>query len=118
MLDTTQSPQTIVDNYTLGTKNRDIDLLKSIFHEDCIMTGYLGPDFLNGSTEPFYDALRNNEIGPDYTSETTELNVTDRIATATVVEKNLLGLDFTSHFHLAQQPDGQWLITSKLFRHA
>jgi len=118
MSDATSTPQAVVEAYTTGTATRDVALLKSIFHEDAVMTGYLGPDFLNGSPAPFFGALEANEVGPDYASETTGLTVTDRIAHATTEEQNLLGLNFTNHFHMAQLDDGTWRITSKLFRHA
>jgi hypothetical protein len=117
MKDATTSPEALVEAYAKGTATRDIALLESIFHEDAVMTGYLGPNFLNGGPEPFYGALEANEVGDDYRSETTSLLVTDKIASATTEEKNLLGMDFTNHFHMAQLDDGSWRITSKLFRH-
>jgi hypothetical protein len=118
MSDATSSPQAVVDAYTRGTATRDVALLKSIFHEDAVMTGYLGPDFLNGSPAPFFGALEANEVGADYTSETISITVSDKIAQATTEEQILLGLNFTNHFHMAQLADGSWRITSKLFRHA
>ncbi len=118
MTDVTSTPENVVNAYAAGTAARDTSLLKKLFHEDAVMTGYLGPDFLNGSPAPFYGALEANEVGNDYASETTSLIVTDRIASAVTEEKNLLGLNFTNHFHLAQLSDGTWRITSKLFRHA
>lgn len=118
MSDVTSSPQAVIDAYTKGTATRDVALLKLIFDENAVMTGYLGPDLLNGSVEPFYGALEANNVGADYTSDVTNLTVTDKIALATTEEKNLLGLNFTNHFHMVQRDDGTWRITSKLFRHA
>lgn len=117
MTDHTATPEAVVEAYTQGTRTRDIALLKSVFHEDALMTGWLGTDFLSGGPEPFYGALEANEIGADYASETTSVTVTDKIAQATTEEKNLLGMNFTNHFHLAQMSDGTWQIMSKLFRH-
>ena len=62
--------------------------------------------------------IAGNEVGADYASEITKMDVDGPIATAIVTERNLLGLDFTNHFHLTRQPDESWLITAKLFRHA
>lgn len=117
MAKATETPQAVIDAYTQGTRTRDIALLKSVFHEGAVMTGWLGPNFLHGGPEPFCGALEGNEVGPDYASQTTALVVTDRIACATTEEQNLLGMAFTNHFHLAQLEDGTWRITSKLFRH-
>ena len=118
MSDVTSSPQAVIDAYTKGTATRDVALLKRIFDENAVMVGYLGPDLLNGGVAPFYDALEANEVGADYTSDVKNLTVTDKIAQATTEEKNLLGLNFTNHFHMVQRADGTWRITSKLFRHA
>ena len=117
MTDQTASPEAVVDAYALATRTRDIDLLKSIFHPQAVMTGWLGPDFLHGGPEPFYGALEANTVGDDYASSTVALTVTDKIATATTEEVNLLGMSFTNHFQLAQLADGSWRITAKLFRH-
>ena len=117
MSDPTQSPEAVIEAYTTGTRTRDVALLKQIFHQDAVMTGWLGPDLLNGGPEPFYGALEANEVGADYASQTTQLAVMDRIASAVTEEQNLLGMSFTNHFHLVQLGDGTWRIISKLFRH-
>jgi hypothetical protein len=113
----TQSPKAVVEAYVEGTRARDIDLLKSIFHVDAVMTGWLGPDLLLGGPEPFFGALDTNEVGDNYAAEIVSLSVTDKIATAELSETNLLGLSFTNLFHIAQMGDGSWQIVSKLFRH-
>lgn len=117
MSDHTSSPQAVVEAYVQATMGRNIELLKQVFHPDLRMTGWLGPDFLNGGPEPFYGALEANEIGDDYGSEIVSVTEEDKIATAELKETNLLGMSFTNHFHMAQLDDGTWRITSKLFRH-
>ncbi len=118
MSDAISSPKAVVDAYVTGTHNRDTALLKTIFHENAVMSGWLGPDMLVGGPEPFYGALEANEVGADYTAEITQLDEMDQIATATLKEENLLGLSFTNLFHLIRLADGTWRITSKLFRHS
>lgn len=112
-----ESPKAVVEAYVEGTRTRDIDLLKSIFHADAVMTGWLGPDLLLGGPEPFFGALEANEVGDDYSAEIVSLSVTDKIATAELAETNLFGMSFTNLFHIAQIGDGSWQIASKLFRH-
>ena len=116
MSNPTESPEAAIDAYVEGTRTRDVALLQAVFHEGAVMTGWLGPDLLNGGPKPFYGALEANEVGDDYAAQTSVV-VADRTATATVEEQNLLGLDFTNHFHLIQLDDGSWRIVSKLFRH-
>ena len=118
MTSPTESPQAVVEAYVTGTKTRDVALLRQVFHESAVMSGYLGPDLLCGGPEPFYGALEANEVGPDYSHEIVSVITDDSIATAELHEANLLGLSFTNHFHMARQIDGTWRIVSKLFRHS
>ena len=106
----------VIADYIKGTAESDPALLKSIFHENAVMSGYLGPDMLLGGPQPFFDAISQNKVGPDYTGEVTKVSVVGRTATATVVEDNLYDLSFVNIFHLLNV-DGAWTITSKLFHH-
>lgn len=117
MIDATSSPKAVVESYIKGTATRDVDLLKSIFHDTAVMTGWLGPDLLQGGPEPFYGALEANEVGADYSAEIVALQVDDRIATASITERNLLGMSFDNHFQIIQLADGTWRLSAKLFRH-
>lgn len=117
MSNATETPRAVVEAYVTGTRTRDVSLLKEIFHEKAVMSGWLGPDFLAGGPEPFYGALEQNEVGDDYTADIISVEQTDRIALAELRETNLLGLSFTNHFHMAKLADDSWRITSKLFRH-
>lgn len=107
----------VLETYTEGARLRDVAALRSIFHPQAVMVGYLGPDLLMGGPEPFFDAIAANEVAPDYASAVVSVQVTGATATATVIEDNLFGLSFVDAFHLIRQPDGRWLITSKLFHH-
>lgn len=111
------SPKAVMDAYTTGTRDRDVDRLAALFHADAVMTGYLGPDKLVGGTQPFLDAMTNNPADADYRSEVDTLVIDGKIANATVREKGLLGLDFVNHFHMLEE-DGEWRITSKAFSHS
>ncbi|MEM9524639.1 MAG: nuclear transport factor 2 family protein [Pseudomonadota bacterium] len=112
-----KSPAAVIEAYAQGTRMRDTALLKSIFHEKAVMTGWLGPDFLCGGPEPFYAALEANDVGEEYTCETVHVTVHGKIATAQTSERNLFGLSFTNYFHMAELPDATWCLTSKPFRH-
>lgn len=107
----------VMNKYTDGTRSRDLGVLKSIFHSNAVMTGWMGSDLLVGSPQPFYDALQTHEVGADYASQITDISIDGPIASAEVREQNLFGLDFVNRCHLIRQSDGSWLIVSKLFRH-
>ena len=114
--DDTVSVKAVIADYIKGTSDSDPELLESVFHENAVMSGYLGPDMLLGGPQPFFDAIAQNKVGPEYQAEITELSVTGRTATATIVEHNLYGLSFVNAFHLLNV-NGNWTITSKLFHH-
>lgn len=115
-VDDIQAVKALVRSYIEGTKASDPDLLRSLFHDSAIMSGYLGDDLLVGSPEPFFQAISERKVQPNYTADITEIAVTGRTATATVVEDNIYDLSFVSTFHLINI-DGGWTITSKLFHH-
>lgn len=113
-----ETAQAAVEAYVTGTKTRDIALLKTVFAEGAVMTGYLGPDLLHGGPEPFYGALEANEVGDDYAFDIVHVTEDGPIATAHLHEDNLLGLSFDNFFQLIRLPEGGWKISAKLFKHS
>ncbi len=105
-----------MDAYETGTRTRDVALLKGVFHENAVMSGYLGPNLLVGGPEPFYSHLEANAVEATYTARTVHIDVNGNAASARVVEDNLWGMSFVNDFHLVKG-DGGWKIVSKLFHH-
>lgn len=109
----------VIREYEEGTRTRDTDRLRAIFHPNAVMSGYLGPNLLVGAPDPFYAHLEANPVDDGvalYTSTTTSVSVTGKTATATTVEDNLFGMSFVNAFHLIGD-GGAWTITAKLFHH-
>ncbi len=106
----------VVNEYVAGTLARDIARLKAIFHPNAVMSGYLGPNQLIGSPQPFFDHLAGNEHGEGYGAEISHVSVVGRTACARLVEENLYGMSFVNDFHLLND-NGTWVIVSKLFHH-
>lgn len=108
----------VIQNYIDGSQTGNVDLLKSVFHSKALMSGYLQGQLGIGSPDPFFDAVSNNPSpeasGASYTAEITHIEVAGKAASATLVEKDFLGMDFTDFFHLIQE-EGQWKIISKTF---
>ena len=113
-----QDVRAVIDRYTEGTRTRDVAMLRDVFHANAVMSGWLGPDLLVGSPQPFLDYVEGNDVSPDYRSETTEVRVDGAIAWAETREENLFGMSFLNRFHLIRDGAGRWSIASKLFRHA
>lgn len=108
--------EAVINKYVKGTVDRNVAILKTVFDEHAVMSGYLGPDKLIGSPQPFFDHLEAHEHGPGYSSEIAHIEVTGRTATARLIENNLYGMRFVNDFHLLQD-QGVWKVVSKLFHH-
>ncbi len=71
-----------------------------------------------GSPQPFYDQLESEpsseSSGEEYQAEISFIHIAGRMASAGLVETNLLGSDYVNHFHLLKIDDG-WRIVSKIY---
>jgi hypothetical protein len=106
----------VIERYIQGTRTSDVEMLKQVFHPNAVMSGYLGPDLLIGSVQPFYEHLTNNTVEPEYVAEPSEIVVEGLTARARLIEDNLYGMSFINDFHLLKSHDN-WQIVSKLFYH-
>jgi len=109
-----------LEKYIQGSLNADVALLKTIFHPQAAMFGYLGPNLLVGSPEPFFAHLASGpslaQAGKPYRARIAGIEVTGNTASAKLVEDGFADLDFVDYFHLLKV-DGKWLIVAKTFHH-
>jgi len=107
----------VIEDYVKGSREGDAVRLRSIFHPDAVMVGYLGGKLMSGSPEPFFAHVAQAGPAPEgYKAEIAAVEVDGRTATATLLESGFAGLDFVDRFHLLEE-DGSWRIVSKLFHH-
>lgn len=106
----------VLKQYEEGTRNRDIPLLQSIFHENALMSGYMAGNLMVGSPQPFFDFLAANTVSPEYSSSIVAVEISGNTASATVYEDQLFDLSFVNNFQLIKT-EGKWLIVAKLFHH-
>ena len=112
--------QEVLLNYINGTYESDIPLLKSCFHENAKMTGYLGDTLVDGTPEPFFEDMAS---GPSmalrkdpYQAEIQSIHITGRTASAAVHETGFRGNTcLTDYFHLLMMEDCSWKLVSKTF---
>ncbi|MEM1091103.1 MAG: nuclear transport factor 2 family protein [Pseudomonadota bacterium] len=116
MSDDTAAARAVIERYIEGTRSGDVSVLKSVFHPAAIMVGYLGPDLLTGGPEPFYQAMEANPPSAEtrYEAAITHLRVDGTVATATLEEKGVLGMNFVNHFLLIKDCE-DWAINAKNF---
>ena len=112
------SVRTVIDNYIKGSYTADTDLLKRCFHPNALMSGYYRGDLDIGSPQPFFDQLESElsskSSREDYKAEVTFIHIAGCMASAGLVEDNLLGTNYVNHFHLLKIDD-QWRIISKIY---
>lgn len=109
-----QAVHAVMQDYAEATRARSVERLAALFHPGAVMSGYLGPELQVGGPEPFFDALRANEVSPEYRGMVLSVSVTGDTARAVVAEQALFGMAFVNDFHLIRMAEG-WRIVSKLF---
>lgn len=110
----------VMQKYYEGSRDGDLELVRSTFHENARMSGYLQGQLLVGTPEPFYDVVRTApapaKSGEPHQFEIVHLEVAGPIASVTVEEGPYLGMQFREFMHLIKA-DGRWQIVSKTFMH-
>ncbi len=110
-----ESVRKIMNLYIEGTKTGDVEKLKKVFHSEAIMSGNLmDKQMVCGTPQTFYNDIDGKIAPPEYDAQIVNIDITGEIASSTLVETGLLGIDFVNYYHL-QRIDGQWKIVSKLF---
>ena len=108
----------VLENYIEGSYTADTRQLKSLFHDDAMMSGFFDGALDIGTPQPFYDELEDNpsakESGEDYSAEITFIHIAGAMASAGIVEDNLLGVNYVNHFHLLKIDDA-WKIVNKIY---
>lgn len=104
-----------IELYIEGTKTGDVNKLKQVFYDNAIMSGYLMNNQMICSTpEPFFNDIQGKMASLEYDAQIINIDITNEIASAVLVETGLHGIDFVNYFHL-QKIDNEWRIVSKLF---
>lgn len=109
-----------INKYIDGSFKANVDLLKSLFHEDARMAGYLGDRLLVGGPEPFFEDLKSRpsmyEKNEPYSAEIIYINITGAIANVILYEAGFFGeACIENHFHLIKDKSGEWKIIAKTF---
>src|SRR6187549_2722984 len=76
--------------YAEGMRTGDVETLKRGFHDQAILCGYLGDDLIAGPIAALYDWVGANPApaatGDPFDCEVLQIEVTNRVAAATVRE--------------------------------
>lgn len=109
----------VMQNYMDGTFQADIEKLKSAFHPNAVMNGYLGPDCVLATPSVFVEDIASAPSmasqGDAYQAEIESIRIEGNVAAVVVSETGFRGAaTLVDFFHLIKT-DGEWKIISKLF---
>ena len=102
-----------INYYSEGMRTANVEVLKEAFHELAILCGYLGDEQITAPIEGLYDWVASNPAPETYNCSILGIEITGRVAAATVRETDAHG-DVTDYFHLLKNGD-RWWIVSKLW---
>jgi len=111
-----QGIRSVIAHYAEGMRTHNVDSLRRAFHEQAILCGYLGDDLIAGPIAELYAWVSSNPApavsGDPYSCDILNIDVTERVAAATVREEyHGPAIDY---FHLLKIGD-TWSIVSKLW---
>jgi len=108
----------VLEQYIDASYTGNVPSLKTVFHPDALMAGYLDDELDIGTPEPFYEELAETpsakETGDQYHAEIAFIHIAGPMASGAIIEDNLLGKNYVNHFHLLKI-EGEWRIVSKIY---
>jgi hypothetical protein len=110
----TDAVATAIQPYIDGAISGSSDEMKSAFHPDATIYGYIGPDLFGGPIQGLYDWHDSNGAAADLQSRIANIDIEGTIATVRLELDNWTGHKFTDMFTLLKT-DGEWKIISKVF---
>ncbi len=116
--DEMQTARAVIEEYVDACSAGSVERLRAIFHEQALMSGYMGGEYMMGSPEPFFQIVAHppegGAVDKDYHGEISAVALSGPVASVTLKESGFMGMNFTDYFHLARIND-RWLIISKTF---
>jgi hypothetical protein len=112
----------VLERYCDATYRADVEGLRSTFHPEALMAGYLGDELIVGSPESFFADIGSHPsmatTGVPYKADIADVHVAGRVASARVEESGFFGqASFVNYFQLLKA-GGDWTIVSKTFQTA
>ena len=103
-----------MQTYADGAISGRSDDLKSAFHDNATIHGYVGPDLFAGPIQMFYDWHDENGAATNLKSNIVDIDIAGTIATVRQELDHWTGHRFTDMFTLLKT-GGEWKIVSKVF---
>ncbi len=104
----------VVQHYIDGAKSGRGDDMKSAFHKDATIFGYVGADLLAGPIQKLFDWNDKNGPATGLQARLASIDLIGTVATVRLELDNWTGHRFTDLFTLLKV-DGEWKIMNKVF---
>ena len=104
----------VLQRYIDGAKSGRGDDMKSAFHEDATIFGYVGPDLFAGPIQKLFAWNDENGAATGLQAQIANIDLVGTVATVRLELDNWTGNRFTDLFTLLKV-DGEWKITNKVF---
>jgi hypothetical protein len=101
-------------HYIKGAKSGKGDDMKTAFHEDATIFGYVGNDLFAGPIQQLFAWNDQNGPAPGLQARIASIDLIDTVATVRLELENWTGHRFTDLFTLLKV-DGEWKIMNKVF---
>ena len=99
-----------INYYSEGMRTAKVEILKNAFHKQAILCGYLGDEMIAAPIEGLYDWVDSNPAPDNYKCSILDIEMTNRVAAATVRETDSHG-DVIDYFHLLKVGDKWWIVS-------
>jgi hypothetical protein len=103
-----------IERYVNGGITGKGDDMKSAFHPNATIHGYIGPDLFGGPIQMLFDWNDQNGPATDLKHNIASIDIEGTIATVRLELDNWTGHRFTDMFTLLKTDD-EWKIISKVF---
>ena len=104
----------VIQHYINGAKSGRGDDMRSAFHTDATVFGYVGPDLFAGPIEILFAWNDDNGPATELIDRIASIDVIGTVATVHLELENWTGIRFTDLFTLLKV-DGNWKIMNKVF---
>ena len=100
--------------YMEGARTGKTEMMRSSFHEDATIYGYVGPALFGGPIKGFYEWNDQNGAAPSVQFRISSIDVVGTCASVRIDIDDWTGHRFTDFFNLVKF-DGNWKVISKVF---
>ncbi len=106
----------VAENYLEAGRTGDVELMKTVFHDDATIYGHFEGEVLGGPISLLYGWMEQFGAAKEIDGHILSVDVEGTIASVKVQADNWSGYNFTDFLNLLKTDKG-WVIINKMFNH-